>query len=132
MLLAGPHVAAPAQAEPRILWRLENPFRFFTDPADTEMHRATFVPCAAPRRSCRCCRRSARWPSATRPRLGGDDGGPRCWNPARNRHVCADARDYLQPHGAPAVFELRDVEDAAAVDCAWVMQPQGARGKLAG
>ena len=34
--------AAPAIAEPAITWRVENPFRLFTDPADTEVHRATW------------------------------------------------------------------------------------------
>src|SRR5687767_915970 len=31
-----------AWAEPEIVWRVENPFRFFLDPADTEVHRATW------------------------------------------------------------------------------------------
>jgi hypothetical protein len=34
--------SAPAAAEPVINWRVENPFRLFTDPADTEVHRATW------------------------------------------------------------------------------------------
>ena len=41
-------ICPAAQAEPAIVWRVENPFRFFTDPAHTEMHRATFnalTPC---------------------------------------------------------------------------------------
>ena len=35
-------LAQPAYAAPVIAWRVENPFRFFTDPADTEVHRATY------------------------------------------------------------------------------------------
>ena len=31
-----------AWAEPEIVWRVENAFRFFHDPADTEVHRATW------------------------------------------------------------------------------------------
>ena len=34
---------AAAQAEPRIAWKVENSFRFFLDPADTEVHRATWM-----------------------------------------------------------------------------------------
>ncbi len=36
-------IGAPANAEPRLVWRVENPFRFFVDPADTEVHRATYL-----------------------------------------------------------------------------------------
>src|SRR5262245_18947045 len=32
----------PGRAPPAIDWRLVNPFRFFGDPADTELHRKTF------------------------------------------------------------------------------------------
>ena len=35
-------VAPKANAGPVIKWRVENPFRFFTDPADSEVHRATY------------------------------------------------------------------------------------------
>ena len=31
-----------AWAEPEIVWQVVNPFRFFLDPADTEVHRATW------------------------------------------------------------------------------------------
>ena len=39
--------AAPARAEPVIKWRVENPFRFFADPADTEVHRSSYVALSA-------------------------------------------------------------------------------------
>ena len=32
-----------ATAEPQIVWQVENPFRFFLDPADTQVHRATWL-----------------------------------------------------------------------------------------
>jgi hypothetical protein len=32
----------PMLPQAQIVWRVENPFRFFADPADTEVHRATF------------------------------------------------------------------------------------------
>ena len=34
--------AGVAAAEPQIVWQVENPFRFFLDPADTQVHRATW------------------------------------------------------------------------------------------
>src|SRR5438477_10081289 len=35
--------AGAATAEPQIVWQVENPFRFFLDPADTQVHRATWA-----------------------------------------------------------------------------------------
>ena len=47
LLLAAMGSSAAAQtpylAVPSITWRVENPFRFFTDAADTEVHRATYL-----------------------------------------------------------------------------------------
>lgn len=124
--------AGAVQAEPRILWRVENPFRFFTDPADTEMHRATFADLSST---------EAKAPvlSAERALSQRHDGqgwaatmaGRVCWNHATNRHVCGGVKDYLHPTAHRVVFELTDVEDAAAVDCAWIMQPKGRRGRAA-
>ena len=124
--------ATPAGAEPRILWRVENPFRFFTDPADTEMHRATFA-------ALRGAERQEPVLSAERALSQRHDGqgwaatmaGRVCWNAAGNRHACADTRDYLHPLAHRLVFELTDVEDATAVDCTWVMEPQSTRGRAA-
>ena len=40
LMLAVMHTGV-ATAEPQIVWQVENPFRFFLDPADTQVHRAT-------------------------------------------------------------------------------------------
>ena len=95
---AGLALAEPARAEPRILWRVENPFRFFTHPADTEMHRATFWRCAATSGSGRCCRPSASCP----PRHDGQgwaatDVGAHVLERSAQPACCAGAKDYLQP-----------------------------------
>jgi lysophospholipase L1-like esterase len=134
VLLAGLTLlgVTPASAEPRILWRLENPFRFFTDPADTDMHRATYA-------ALRSAERQEPVLSAERALSQRHDGqgwaatmaGRVCWNPGSNRHTCTGVRDYLHPSAHRLVFELTDVEDADTVDCAWVMAPQSARGQTA-
>ena len=41
-IAAGTGALSPAHAGPVIKWRVENPFRLFTDPADSEVHRATY------------------------------------------------------------------------------------------
>jgi hypothetical protein len=44
LALACTSIFAPGQAHAAaaIAWQVENPFRFFTDPSDTEVHRATY------------------------------------------------------------------------------------------
>jgi hypothetical protein len=125
-------LAAPASAEPRILWRVENPFRFFTDPSDTEMHRATFLalqsndqqsPVLSSERELSARHDGLGWAATMTGRI--------CWNAARNRHECPGVRDYLNPLSHRVVFELIDVPDAAAVDCAWATEPVGGREKPA-
>jgi hypothetical protein len=119
-------LVAPAQAEPRILWRLENPFRFFTDPSDTEMHRATFAALSGPERHSPVL-------SAERALSARHDGqgwaatmfGRTCWNAARNRHECPGTRDYLHPRSHRVTLELTGVEDAGKVDCAWRARQHG-------
>ena len=89
ILALGFGLAEPAQAEPRILWRLENPFRFFTHPADTEMHRATYLalraddrqaPILSSERELAARHEGQGWAATMSERT--------CWNTARNRHEC--------------------------------------------
>jgi lysophospholipase L1-like esterase len=114
-----------AQAqEPAIYWRVENPFRFFQDPADTEMHRATFLSLSAD---------EARNPIVAAERLLAErhtDGWAApmyrrtCWHWQRNRHVCPDTADYVNPKSHRIIVEARDILDAQVVDCRWTMTPR--------
>ncbi|MEZ5818412.1 MAG: hypothetical protein R3D44_15135 [Hyphomicrobiaceae bacterium] len=122
--------AAPAAAsEPRIVWRLENPFRFFTDPKLTATHRATYEALSEEER---------RQPVLAAERLlaerHGIDGwaatmlDQTCWDPAANRHRCRSEPDYLNPKGHRIVAVLEGVPDAGSVDCTWLTAPRGQRG----
>ncbi len=130
ILLAMPTWAAPAQAEPRIIWRVENPFRFFTDPADTEMHRATFAALSG-------LERSSPVLSAEHALAARHDGQGwaatmferTCWNAVRNRHECPGIRDYLYPQSHRVYVELIDVEDAGTVDCSWLADARDGRAR---
>ena len=42
VVFAGGGAVPAAHAGPVIKWRVENPLRLFTDPADSEVHRATY------------------------------------------------------------------------------------------
>ena len=117
----------PALAEPEIKWRVVNPFRLFTDPADTEVHRATYESLTEDER--RTPVLSAERALAERH----DDGWAAtmwqdaCWNVSKNRYGCPTLPDYVNPKSHKIRAELVDVPDAALVDCTWLTTPSGGR-----
>lgn len=121
-------VAAQTTAEPAIAWRLENPFRFFTDPAHTEVHRATYLSLSDAERKTPVL--SAERALSERHNGEGwaqtmlDDT---CWNPKTNRHSCSSTTDYMHPASHRILAGLKGVEDTE-VDCVWLTSPKG-RGK---
>ncbi len=124
--------ALPAAAEPQIAWKVENPFRFFDDPADTEMHRATYAdltdeerrtPILSSERAL-ARRHTDGWASTV--------VGKTCWDAKRNRHACPDGSVYVNPTSHIVVAEMRGIEDASSVECTWLTAPRtkgGPRGK---
>jgi hypothetical protein len=127
-VLAG---ARPASAEPRINWQVENPFRFFLDPADTQLHRATWLSLSETDR---------RHPVMSAERLLEErhpDGwsattfAKTCWDGVRNRYACKERTDYINPKSHKVLAQLEGLDDAQTVDCVWLTAPQssGPRGK---
>ncbi len=114
-----------ATAETAIAWRVENAFRFFDDPANTEMHRATWAdltdeerrtPVLAAERLL-ASRHSDGWASTV--------VGKTCWDSKRNRHVCSDKGTYVNPTAHTVLLEMRGIEDATSVECVWLTAPRG-------
>ena len=121
-----------AQAEPRIAWKVENSFRFFLDPADTEVHRATWTSLSESERKS---------PVLAAERLLAErhqDGwsatmfAKTCWDPVRNAYSCRERADYLNPRSHTVLARMEGLDDAQTVDCAWLTRPQGRgpRGKV--
>jgi hypothetical protein len=126
-LLAVLASACAAAAEPRITWEVENPFRFFLDPADTQVHRATWKSLSEA---------ELRHPVQSAERALGDrhpDGwssftfAKSCWDWQRNRYICRERPDYLHPKSHAVLARLEGLDDAQTVDCSWIMSPQGKR-----
>src|SRR5688500_12172377 len=126
--VACPGVAAQTPAEPAITWRLENPFRFFTDPAHTEVHRATYLslseierqtPVLAAERALSERHNGEGWAQTMLDET--------CWSPKTNRHSCASTTDYMHPASHRVIVGIKGVEDTE-VDCVWLTSPKG-RGK---
>jgi hypothetical protein len=118
-------VGAEARADvPAISWRVENPFRFFVDPADTEIHRQTWLALDAEQR-----RRpvlSAERALAERHAEGWAATmiDKTCWHNLRNLHACPNETSYIDPESHRVVVELKGVEDQS-VTCTWLTAPLG-------
>jgi len=129
-LLAGLAASPVAAAEPQITWRVENPFRFFTDPAKTEMHRATFNALTEDER--RHPVLSAERALAERHNGEGWAAGvldATCWDPLRNRYACRQVGDYMNPKSHRVILEVKGVDATAGVDCTWLTAPKSGRGR---
>jgi len=122
LTMAGQAVAA---AEPQIVWQVENPFRFFLDPADTGLHRATWASLSETERRHPVMsaervlaeRHSDGWSATTFLKT--------CWDPQRNRYSCRERGDYLAPKSHTVLTRLEGLDDAQTVDCTWLTSPQG-------
>lgn len=111
---------------PRISWRVENPFRFFSDAADTEVHRATYLalspedrlqhPVLAAEQA--LSRRHEDGWAATMFRNT-------CWDARTNRFVCPDGEDYINPRSHKIVATIDNVDEAQRLSCTWLTAPHG-------
>lgn len=118
--------AMPAHAAaPKLDWRVENPFRFFTDPADTEVHRATYKALTAQQRMNPVL--SSEIALQERHDLG--------WAATMYRKTCVDQKthaytcgaylDYINPTAHPILANVADLEDAKLLTCTWLTVPLG-------
>ena len=114
-------VTAPARVE----WHTLNAFRFFNNPADTEMHRATWSALSPEERKTPVLSAERALASRHADGWAANLKSKPCWDAAHNRFVCPDARPYVSPESHRVVAELKDVPDAAEVDCTWLTAPRG-------
>lgn len=143
VLLLAACLAAPAGAQEReaqddrgaaaipqhvkIEWRVRNPFRFFNNPRDTELHRATWVSLTPEQK--RTPVLSAERALASRHIDGwaANIEGKACWNASANRHVCADAKPYVFPESHHIVAELAEFPGDETLTCTWHTETKGGR-----
>jgi hypothetical protein len=111
---------------PKITWHVENSFRFFSDAADTEVHRATFLalppedqlqhPILAAEQAL-----SARHENGWAETMFRDT----CWDARNNRFDCKDGSDYINPKSHRVAFKIGNVDEAAGLSCTWLTAPLG-------
>ncbi len=120
-------LASPASAAPVIKWRVENPFRFFTDPADSEIHRATY------RALGQLDRLSPVLAAEQALQSRHDDGWAAtmyrktCWSWTSNRYTCPAYDDYMNPASHVVIAEMAGLDEAANLNCTWLTAPNGGR-----
>jgi hypothetical protein len=122
-------LSGPAAAQPQIVWEVENPFRFFLDPSDTEVHRATWVSMTPEQR--RSPVLAAERMLAERHPEGWSASmfDKTCWDGPRNRYACSERPDYINPKSHKIRASLQGLPDAQVVDCSWLTAPQGRGGR---
>lgn len=125
-----PH--ATPLAVPKITWRVENPFRFFSDASDTEVHRATFL-ALPPEDQLQHPVLSAEQALSTRHENGWAETMFRetCWNARINRFECKEGGSYINPKSHRIVLTVDNVDEAAGLTCTWLTAPH-AGGALRG
>jgi hypothetical protein len=130
-LVAGALVfPAAAQVPPiagaTITWHVENSFRFFTDAADTEVHRATYLALHAADQLERPVlaaeqalsrRHDAGW-SQTMVRKT-------CWDVRTHRFSCGQGENYINPQSHTIVAKINGIDEAAYLNCTWLTSPFG-------
>jgi hypothetical protein len=127
-MLAHVGLTEPSQAqtsEPRILWRVDNPFRLFIDGADTEAHRATYEALSEDEKQQPVL--SAERALAERHADGWASQmfANTCWNAGQNKFACPQIADYAHPTAHKIRAQVPDLPDAESVDCTWLTTPQG-------
>lgn len=114
-----PDFVAPVAA---IEWRVDNPFRFFKNASDTDVHRATWMSLDAAKRATPVLAAeqelSQRHPEGWAATMIDDV----CWNAVRNRHECGDGAAYVSPKNHKLRLKLTGVEETS-VDCTWLSAP---------
>jgi hypothetical protein len=125
---APPTAAPPATVlpVPKISWRVENSFRFFTDTSDTEVHRATFL-ALPPEDRLQHPILAAEQALSTRHQNGWSETMFRetCWNARTNRFECKDGTSYINPKSHRVVLSVDGIDEAAGLTCTWLTAPRG-------
>jgi lysophospholipase L1-like esterase len=122
-------LASTASAQPQIVWEVENPFRLFLDPADTEVHRATWASLTPEQR-----RSPVLWAERLLSERHPEGWSAlmfdkTCWDATRNRYACRERPDYVNPKSHTVRATVKNLPDAQVVDCTWLTAPRGRGGR---
>jgi hypothetical protein len=110
--------AMPADGGPRIVWRVENPFRLFLDPADTALHRTAFEGLSLEEKL-NPVLSSERRLSHMVPRGWAESMFDKtCWSSRASRYACSKYGDYVNPASHRVIAALQPPGYSKAT-CSW-------------
>ncbi len=113
---------------PEITWRVENPFRFFKDAADTNVHRETWDALTPVERETPVLSAERALANLLPDGWATSLLGKTCWSERYNRHRCEKKRDtYMTPEHHVVRASLSNVEDAAILSCTWSVSSKRGR-----
>ena len=118
---------ATQMAPPTIVWKVENPFRFFTDPADTQVHVATYEALSAAERlhpilaaeRALSARHEEGWASTMYRKT--------CWNWTNSTFECSSIKNYIDPKDHTVVLRLTGSPQGATAECNWEASSKAGR-----
>ncbi|MEL7542297.1 MAG: hypothetical protein AAGJ70_00830, partial [Pseudomonadota bacterium] len=117
-----------AQTQPaRLTWRVTNPFRLFTDPAITDLHRDAFNALSADEKATPVIAVERRLAQAFRRGWAAKAVGKTCWRPRAHRYGgCRRDNPYIRPRHHRVTVTLEDPPEPDAM-CNWSFRGKGAR-----
>ena len=122
VLAGGP---AQAQSGAVISWRVENPFRLFTDPGMTEVHRQVFEGLTDAERIEPVLSAERRLMELYPEGWAKSMYEATCWRPDGNRYgPCAADDDYINPESHEVVATLAGLASPVGT-CTWQVRPFG-------
>ncbi|MFT3731314.1 MAG: hypothetical protein QM780_07800 [Hyphomicrobium sp.] len=116
-------VATRAEAAPVVTWRLENPFRFFTDPNDTNAHRETYRALGPSERPSPILSEEHALQHDDRDGWAASMFTKTCWS--ENRFKCSAYDDYINPTRHAVIAKISGIDDAKTLSCTWLSAPRG-------
>ncbi len=123
--------ASETVGAPEISWRVENPFRFFNDPADTEVHRATYAALTPEQKKQPILAAEQALGSRLEEGWAASMYRKTCWNWTNSTFACGDSKQpYVDPAEHAIIAELRGLQEAegqSTVECRWSFRKTGAK-----
>lgn len=116
--LATTLACAEPVAATEITWQVENPFRLFTDPAATALHRTALDQLPAEERSAPVLAVERRLALAARRGWAEAWVASTCWSDRTQRYVCAEHAEYAHPTHHRVVVRLTQAPDDV---CVWTV-----------
>lgn len=111
---------------PAIEWRVANPFRFFNNPRDTEVHRATWLALSPAERQTPVLSAERALSSRHEDGWAATMVDDVCWDTKRNRYRCDGKNEaYASPANHKIIASLKNIPEASLVDCTWLTSPRG-------